>query len=200
MARHKLPIFTERTIAKTKADQVEHARKFADKLERVSCREGCSNCCAHAVYATLPEGILAYGALARKGLWTPSLRKRLEAHAEQTWDLSPVVWHLSNIPCPLLEKNRCIAYDARPFACRVTFATGDPEQCHPHRINDYATILPKREALEAFYGTQTHLLKRHGLSTFVLSLSKAILLGEKVATGEIDIEDFARVLAKERVT
>jgi Fe-S-cluster containining protein len=198
MAR-KLPIFTERTIAETKADQIEHERAFSDQLGPVVCKEGCSNCCSHAVHVTLPEGILAYKALVKKGLWTPSLRKKLEEHAARTWDLSVVVWHLSNIPCPLLEKERCIVHDARPFACRVTFALSDPAGCHPHRVNDFPSVLPKREALEAFSAKQTQLLRRHGIPMFLMSLSKAILLGEKIATGNVDLENFAQLFAKDPV-
>lgn len=194
MARRKLPIFTERTLAETKADQVEHERVFRSKLGPVSCKAGCSNCCSHAVYATPAEGVLTYIALTQKGHWTPSLRKRLEEHARQTWDLSPVVWHLSNIPCPLLAQNRCLIYEARPFTCRVVFADGDPDACHPHRANDFSSVLPHREAVEAFFAQQRRLLKRHGLPAFALPISKAILAGEKVATGEADMEDFTQLL------
>ena len=188
MARHKLPIFTERTIAETRADQIAHERKFSDPLERVSCHVQCSACCHHAIHCTIPEGIVGYQQLARKGFWTPSLRKRLEDHARQTWDLSTTVWHLSNIPCPLLERQRCSIYDARPFTCRVTFATGDPEQCHPHRVNNFSSILPKRDALQGFFDAQGRLLKRHGQPVVAFAVSQAILVGAKIATGEQDIE------------
>jgi Fe-S-cluster containining protein len=198
MARHKLPLFTERTIAETKADQIDGAQQFASQLGVVSCREGCSNCCHHAVHATIPEGILAYQALSGRGLWTPSLRRRLEDHASFTWDLAPEVWHLSNIPCPLLEKNRCIIYDARPFACRVTFATGDPAGCHPHRVNDpSSSVVPKLAALTSFVAKQTRLLKRHRLNTFMMSFSKTVLYGEKFATGAVDLESLGQLLAKD---
>jgi Fe-S-cluster containining protein len=146
---------------------------------------------------TIPEGILAYQTLAKKGLWTPSLRKRLEDHAERTWDLSPIVWHLSNIVCPLLEKDRCSIYEARPFACRVTFSKGDPFYCHPHQLNANAPMVPKREALEGFYAKQGRELRRHKLDVITLSLSKAILIGEKISNGEEEIENLLRMLIQE---
>lgn len=193
MARHKLPIFTERTIAVTKADQIQHAHAFADKLTVVSCKSGCSNCCAHALYVTLPEGILVFKHLTQRGLWTPSLRKRVEEHSQKTWDVSTVVWHLSNLPCPFLEKNLCTVYDARPFPCRVSFSSGDPQYCHPHYVNANVPLIPKREALESFYEAQKRLLKRHRLDAVLFSLSKAVLIAEKVVSGEIDFEEFLRL-------
>lgn len=198
MARRRLPIFTERTLAETKADQVSDQHRLRDPLGKVSCRVGCSNCCSHAVYATLLEGMLTYQSLARRGRWTPSLRKRLEEHARTTWDLSPVVWHLMNLVCPLLEQNQCSAYQARPFSCRATFSAGDPADCHPHRVNQAPLVIPKRDALETFYAKQHRLLRRHGLDLFLFPLSKAILLGEQVSTGAVDIEQYLQLLTEKK--
>lgn len=197
MTRH-LPLFTERTLAETKADQVSLGQAFRQAAGQVSCRPGCDNCCSHAVHATLPEGVLVYRALVLKGLWTPSLRKRLMEHAAQTWDLAPEVWHLSNLPCPLLEKSRCLIYAARPFVCRTVLSRGAPEECHPHKASLGNAILPRQEMLGLFFGRQHRLLQRHHTNPILLALSKAVLCGEKIATGERTLEDSLAALIEER--
>lgn len=140
---------------------------------------------------------MAYRALSQRGQWTPSLQKRLEEHAERTWDLSPEVWHLLALPCPFLEKAQCMIYAARPFMCRTMLSSGNPEDCHPHRVSQGMNLLPRREALETFFAKQSRLLQRHRLSLVMMPFSKAVLLGARVGTGEVDLENYLTVLAEE---
>ena len=165
-------------------------------MGQVSCKDGCANCCSHAVLVTIPEGMLAYRALTQKGHWAPSLRAKLDAHAKQTWDLSPVIWHLTNIACPLLEKDRCLIYDSRPFSCRVTFSKGDPSYCHPHQADSLTQLLPKIGSMEEFCERQRRLLLRHKVRVSLIPLSKAILVGEKLVSGEEDMESMVLALAR----
>lgn len=193
MARRKLPLFTERTLAETKATQIALAQKFVDRIEDVTCKIKCTYCCHHAVLVTLPEGVLLYKALAHRGLWTPSLQKKLRERADQTIDLSPVVWHLSNIPCPLLDKDLCLVYPARPFSCRTAVSQQDPANCHPHKVNIGATV-PRRAVLEEFLTSQVRLLARHRMEALLMPIAVAVLFGERVMSGDTDFEHFGRFL------
>lgn len=115
-----------------------------------------------------------------------------------TMSLANEVWLLANLPCPLLTpKNRCMAYDARPFNCRATLSVGDPAYCHPHRLVSGSGIVPRVEVLAAFHDVETKLLKRHGLFHLTMPISSAVLLAEKVVSGSIDLEGADRAFVAE---
>ena len=97
-----------------------------------------------------------------------------------------------DLPCPLLEKGKCIAYGARPFSCRTLYARTDPKSCHPHRMQN-AMFVDRTEIIPKFRTAEGHILARHKLSLIGMPVSKAVLLGEKIATGENDIENFLAV-------
>jgi Fe-S-cluster containining protein len=192
MARRRLPFLTERSLDQVKADRIELSTEFAATLGVVSCTKGCSACCSYPVYISVLEGMLLYRHLTEKGHWTPSLRKKLEKHANTTFDLSAEIWLLLDMPCPLLDKNKCLAYDARPFSCRTTFTRGDPYNCVPRRIVS-SKFVPKDEVTFKFRAVEARLLAKHGLSLIGMPISKAILIGEKVMIGEADLEHFLNV-------
>jgi Fe-S-cluster containining protein len=189
MAKRKLPLLTERSLADVKAARIETASEVDAKLPLVSCKSGCSACCSLPLYVTILEGILLYQHLTAKGWWTPSLRKKLERHATQTFDLASETWLLLNIPCPLLEKDKCIAYAARPFTCRTLYAKSSPEFCHPHRLTN-ARFVNREEAVDKFRAAEGKILARHKIALFGMPVSNAILIGEKVINGEGDLEHF----------
>lgn len=191
----KLPVLTERSISQVKATRVEMAAALDAKLPLVSCRAGCSACCSYPFYISIIEGILLYRHLASKGQWTPALRKKLEKHADQTFDLAATVWLTLNLPCPLLEKDRCIGHAARPFACRSLYAMSPPEKCHPYRMID-ARFVPRNEALDAFRAAEAKILARHKLALLGLPVSKALLLAEKIVHGDADLEHFLSIMAE----
>ena len=192
MARRKLPFLTERSLDQVKADRIGLSTEFVATLPRVSCSKGCSACCSYPVYISVLEGILLYRHLTEKGHWTPSLRKKLEKHADTTFDLSAEIWLLIDMPCPLLDKNKCLAYEARPFTCRTTFTRGDPYNCVPKRIVS-SRFVPKDDVTAKIREVETRLLAKHGLSLIGLPISKAILIGEKIVIGEADLEHFLTV-------
>ena len=160
MARRRLPVLVEHSLATVVSARVAVAGDFEVKLREralktgkpISCKSGCSNCCYHPVHVTALEGAVMYRHLVARGRWTPSFRESVRAHAERTHDLRYELWLLSMIPCPLLDEktSRCTAYDARPLACRVTFSTADPFLCHPHRITE-SGIVNKNEPMDAFH-------------------------------------------------
>ena len=206
MSKRSLPILVERTVADIHALRLRAASEFERKLRdtwgaATTCTKGCSGCCHHPFFISVAEGILLYKYLARHGLWTPSLQQRVKDTRDKTLGVSWGVWMLSNTPCSLLEDNLCIAYDARPLSCRVTYAVSDPELCHPHKMSEETMLVNRGEDQAAFNESEIKLLKRHGLDGVVVPLSEAVLAGEQVVTGKLSLErvermflaDFARV-------
>lgn len=196
----KLPLLVERSVAEVKAARSTIATTYEGKLrtnldkegEGVTCKKGCSHCCYHPVYLSLFEGIALYQWLYENGMWSSKLRDTLKKHAEGVQDLAPEVWMLSLIPCPLLKDNLCTIYDGRPFACRITFSAGDPEECHPHRLGP--GLMPKKDLFAMLTAIEIGALRRHHLLHFRLPLSSAVLYGEKIVCGDVALEDCSMAL------
>lgn len=163
------------------------------RLSEVVCKKGCHHCCYHPVYLTVLEGIALYQALQADALWTRSVRERFQEVSNKTWRLAPEVWSLSLIPCPLLDEKAgtCQAYEHRPFQCRITYAIGDPQNCHPHHLGP--GMLPRRDLMEGVAAVEAPLLLRHHLRFIRLPLATAVLFGEKIAEGELELEDGYRI-------
>jgi Fe-S-cluster containining protein len=196
----RLPLLVERSIAEARTARTELAESHKVRLQghladgdaNVTCRKGCHHCCYHPVLATLFEGVSLYLWLHENNFWTKSLKDRLKKVSEQTHNLSFEVWSLSLLPCPLLEGGLCKAYEARPFACRVTYSIGDPQNCHPHTLGP--GMLPKRELFERLTVQESEILHRHHLGHFRIPLAAALLYGELIARGELDLEDAGKAL------
>jgi Fe-S-cluster containining protein len=192
----RLPLLVQRSVAETKTARAEMSQSYELQLRsrlseagaEITCRKGCHHCCHYPVFITLLEGLALYQGLKAGGLWTSALQLALQQHAELTRGLATEVWALSLIACPLLDpQGLCSAYEDRPFACRVTYSVGNPSDCHPHTLGP--GMLGKRELLQAITPTEREILHRHHLHHFRLPLSVATLLGERVATGELELED-----------
>ncbi len=192
----RLPLLVQRSVAETKTARAELAHSYelqlrsrlSDAGAEITCRKGCHHCCYYPVFITLLEGIALYQGLREDGMWTTRLRDALQQHARLTRGLASEVWALSLIACPLLDpQGLCQAYEARPFACRVTYSVGNPDDCHPHTLGP--GMLAKREVFEILTPTEKEILGRHHLNHFRLPLSVATLLGERIALGELELED-----------
>jgi Fe-S-cluster containining protein len=194
--KRPLPLFVERSLQQVQVDRDELSSEFESKIlgvRSVSCHKGCAGCCYHPLLISVLEGVSLYRELVARGQWTPSLKTKLEESAETTSELSVQVWLLAKIPCPLLgPKNMCRAYEARPFACRVTLATGDPYYCDPQQFGPRTSIIPRKEISSEFHAREKALLHKHGLMHLTLPVGRAILLAEKVCTGEIMLENIDR--------
>lgn len=197
----RLPLLVQRSVAETKTARADLAQGYELQLRSrlsdvgadITCLKGCHNCCYHPVYITLLEGLALYQGLREKGLWTTKLREALQQHADLTKGLASEVWALSLVACPLLDqKGQCQAYEDRPFACRVTYSVGNPSDCHPHTLGP--GMLAKKELFEALTPTEAMILRRHHLNHFRLPLSVAALYGERIATGEVELEDCGNAL------
>lgn len=201
MPKH-LPLLVNRSISEAHAARLLEACQFEAKVlstGQVSCHPGCANCCHYPLTVSILEGISIYQWLADHHLWTPKLKEKLQTHKGITWNLAPEVWLLSVIPCPFLnEVNRCSIYDSRPFLCQTLFSKGDPYYCHPHRLGvNQAGIINRSDAAEALWKAEKTTLKRHALRAISIPLSTALLLGERIIKGEIEIEETNTTLMEE---
>ena len=104
---------------------VDTAHEWADAKidqspdrDRRACKAGCAFCCylpvvlasaAEVVY--LADWLRANCAPAE----VAAVRKRLEARCKQGTASSPAQ---KRLPCALLQDDKCMAYEARPFKCR----------------------------------------------------------------------------------
>jgi Fe-S-cluster containining protein len=154
----------------------------------LSCKRGCANCCRHPFLISIAEGLLLYRWLAAHGRWS-SIRKRVVQARDTTINLAFEVWCLANLPCPLLENEQCLAYEARPLHCRATFAMNDPQMCHPHELRFATNLIPNIETVVNYNSKVRSLLKRVGVRAPLMPLAEAVLLGEAIDTGAIEIED-----------
>lgn len=190
----RLPLLDERTYADAKVLQVQGGLGFRDELDRagahVTCKIGCSACCYHPFLINLLEGVLLYQWLAEHGKWTPELRKRCEVAREQTRDLTYDVWKLAKLSCVLLTSgDRCMAYEGRPFRCRVIHSVGDPAQCDVHRLGPMTPLVNHVVAdIEYSKGCQA-LIRRLGGYGVMMPLADAVLLGEGLMAGKLDLRD-----------
>jgi len=190
--KRQLPILVERAFAEVRALQVQVGSDFERQVQQerpVSCKVGCANCCHHPFLITLPEGLLLYRSLADHGLWTASMRKRIEQTRDKTLGLDFRVWLLSNLPCPLLVDNKCSAYADRPLHCRATFSKGRPEMCHPHELGSGSGLVHNAEVIVEYNSKVRALFKRIRVTGSLMPLSEAVLLGEAIDSGVLEIED-----------
>lgn len=92
---------------------------------KTDCARGCSWCCYQPVFANSLE-INCLGEYMRKN-FPPDLTKETALKASQKNNRvsliqeSEILHHKS--PCPLLNDGACMAYEARPMACRIYLST-----------------------------------------------------------------------------
>jgi Fe-S-cluster containining protein len=179
-------------IAEIKAFQAQTGLEYGQKLYRefsLSCTKGCAYCCHHPFLITIVEGMILYQYLASHGYLTSSFRKALKKNRSKTLGLSFEVWLLSNIPCPLLENNECVAYEARPLHCRVTYSRGDPLMCHSHELRYGTLLFPNEKIITEYNQTLQAKLKRLELPQNLMPVSEALLLSDSMETGALEIAD-----------
>jgi len=180
----RFPTPIERDLANAKASQVQIASEYEQKLRQEGnifpCKKGCNYCCSHPFLITVLEGLLLYQWLTSHGYWTASLQDRLKSHQEKITGLSLGIWLLSNISCPLLEKDECLAYEVRPLHCRVTYSTGNPLNCHPHELGRGTQLVLNSEEIIIEYNDKLQVILQHlGMTSVLFPLSTALLIGAR---------------------
>ncbi len=200
MSRRKLPVLTEQAIGSVQAESASRGAAFERLVRRdkkVSCHTGCSNCCYLPIEINLMEAIPIYREIVQKGRWTPAFVKSLQEHADKTTLLSPAVWVLMGLPCPLLQDRRCTVYSVRPFHCRTMWATGDPFYCDGPNWGSKTTLVPKDEVMKDYLGYVELLAKQAGIASYTFPVSRALLIAEKIVQGSIDPNDVIREIVKD---
>jgi Fe-S-cluster containining protein len=98
--------------------------------KNVDCSKGCSICCCQAVLV-LPYEILTLFNHLSKNLSDndiQALSERAHHRDEVTKNMKVMEFLNYKSPCPLLINDSCIAYSARPMACR-TYISSSKEGC-----------------------------------------------------------------------
>lgn len=208
MTKRRLPILVEESIGAIQTLRTDMGSKFemstrndmAREGRRITCTTGCASCCYHPIHISLFEGITIYRWLQQNNRWTLGLREKLKRVSEQQYGTSYEVWLLSLIPCPLLtEDNKCSAYKARPLICRTYYATNDPHFCHPHRLGPETSIVHRADTVDRFHAEQEKILRSHKLQFLLMPIGAAVLLGERVCSGEIELHEIDSILYREYV-
>jgi len=132
------------------------AEVLRDGARAVSCKVGCDACCHYPLRVSSWEMETVADACARLPQLTRRRVHKQVARALRvleplrgSWKVFPerdedrIAYCKAPVRCPLLINHRCVAYAARPLACRTHFVVSSPDQC---RGGDRPVIRPDLEA------------------------------------------------------
>lgn len=201
----RLPLAIEKGLAAARLAKSRLTDGFVQDVgvENVTCHKRCTHCCHYPVTISLWEGISLYRALQREGLWRATLKASLERHAGLTFGTAPEIWLMSEIPCPLLADGLCIIYSNRPFRCRATLSTQDPDLCRPAYFGP-ATFADSSQVTSEFEAVEQRSARAsrddaRGLDAHV-PLSVAVLVAHQLIEGIIELDEialtFLRILSR----
>jgi Fe-S-cluster containining protein len=187
--------------------------KLAAGSESITCRKGCTHCCMHYVTVSLAHGVLIVDYLYKRKESLKQFIGNYEKWRRKGYSVSNSIDHARiraisssmpidrviadtrplsrsyldmSIPCPFLEDNRCVIYEARPLSCSGHYSTSPPEWCAPsvrkkpvvyHQIpddEDLKEILrladPRLILYELTLPTMIHKLLNQGLESVMTEL------------------------------
>jgi Fe-S-cluster containining protein len=132
---------------------IESLFQFAEKQhKRIDCKKGCEWCCHQPVFA-LDFELEFLNDFIRRNFSKETqkeIRKRATNKNNKLGMLKETDLLNAKFPCPLLENGACMAYSARPMACRI-YLSGDVKSClnfyhHPENKNSIPALfnLPLR--------------------------------------------------------
>jgi putative zinc- or iron-chelating protein len=98
-------------------DAVARVVERVPRGRALACSEGCSFCC-HLKVLVAPQEALALAAHLRARDDLDRVRGRVADTDARSRGMSHEERAHAKLPCPLLEDGRCVAYEARPLACR----------------------------------------------------------------------------------
>lgn len=89
--------------------------------EPLACRAGCSFCCRSLRVDVSPPEIFVLAAHidAMPAAQREAIHARIRLADDKTRGLNAAQRMAARVPCPLLENDRCGAYEARPLSCRA---------------------------------------------------------------------------------
>lgn len=127
---------------------IDSLSDFAQKQnQRIDCKKGCEWCCHQPVFALDYE--LEYLSDFIHKNFSKETQKEIRIRAvnknEKLRFLSETDLFNSKFPCPLLQNGSCIAYSARPMACRI-YLSQNVNSClkffhHPEDKTSYPELL-----------------------------------------------------------
>ena len=106
-------------------------RKLLVYKDQITCKPGCSHCCARPITITLAEALVIKDYL-KKTHRLKEVMDRLKGLQDFEF-LDAGTWYAMGIKCPVLDlkTNKCLAYEVRPIACSTHFSKADPSSCDP---------------------------------------------------------------------
>jgi len=110
---------------------IESLTEFAEKQHhRIDCKKGCEWCCHQPVFALDYELKYLKDFISRNLSEETQIEiKRRAGNKNDKLSLLKEIDLLNaKYPCPLLENGACIAYQARPMACRI-YLSGNVNSC-----------------------------------------------------------------------
>lgn len=115
--------------------------------QRIDCKKGCEWCCHQPVYALDYE--MEYLNEFIKNNFDEEVKSQIVNRAKQKQQklgmlTEPDLLNTKS-PCALLQNGACIAYEARPMACRI-YLSSDVKSClkfyhHPEEKSNYPALL-----------------------------------------------------------
>jgi len=124
---------------------IEGLSEFAEKQnQRIDCKKGCEWCCHQPVFALDYELEYLNDFISHnfsEEIQT-GIKKRAENKNGKLSMLSETELLNSKYPCPLLQNGTCMAYQARPMACRI-YLSGNLNSClNFYRYPERKTSIP----------------------------------------------------------
>jgi Fe-S-cluster containining protein len=103
-------------------------QRASDEGQPVDCKKGCSWCCHQEVFAITHE-FLYLNEYVQKHLSEADRDRVLERAREKvkiSMNKSVEEQMLIRSACPFLDAGNCLAYEARPMACRIYLSSSEP--------------------------------------------------------------------------
>ncbi len=121
---------------------------FAENYrQRIDCKKGCEWCCHQPVFALDYE--LEYLNAFIQNNFDEQVKSEIADRAEQKKQKLGLITEADLLnaksPCALLQNGACLAYQARPMACRI-YLSNDVNSClkfyhHPEDKSNYPALL-----------------------------------------------------------
>ena len=143
------------------------------------CKKGCSWCCHQEVFAVTHEFFYLQDHLRSK--LSEELREQILERARTkvklTLNLSPDEQLKVRSACPLLHAGSCLAYEARPMACRIYLSTSEASCKRDHDRPGNQKIIPELLEFPLLAGRMLNqgfvaCLKQYGLGSSELSIEQ----------------------------
>lgn len=146
----------------------------------IACSSGCAYCCHLKVLVTAPEAIrvVAYLRATLDPASFETLRAKVRETDSRTHAMTTDERAVAKIPCPLLDDGKCVAYEARPLACRSANSY-DKDSCrrgfeHPELNVNIPSYQPETQIAGAIRSGISNGAGQNGLDGFLLELIAAV--------------------------